>query len=400
MKVLVVSHYFASHKGGVEAVADALVRAFADARHEVTWMAGDSSHEPEEEGRVRIVPFPINNLIENRTGVPFPIPLIPALKTILREVRRSDVILLHDCLYLANILAYCVAKLRGIPIVIVQHTRCVPTGPALLDVIMRVATSFVVHPMLSRAEQVIFIGNTTMGSYTHLRFRTPPELIYNGVNTNLFHFRSKSETGSELRRKYRLPKNSPIVLFVGRFVRKKGLQAIKRMAALRPDCVWLLAGWGPIDPGKWGLENVIVLSGLDDSSIGELYRCCDLFVLPSIGEGGFPLVVREALVSGLPVVCGEETRGADPDLAELVTGAEVFVGDDDRTARKFLRKIDDVMNSETEKSKRTDRQSIAASSFSWDAATKQYLTVISRLVRKETLPPAAEGEIASKGSHR
>jgi len=391
MKILELSHYFASHKGGVEAVADALACAFADKDHEVTWMAGDTDHEPEVEGRIRMVPFPINNLIEKWTGVPFPVPLIRSLKIILREMRRADVLLLHDCLYLANILAYCAAKLRGIPIVIVQYTRVVPTGSVLLDLVIKVATAFVGNPMLSHAEQVIFIGNTAMGAYAHLRFRRPPELIYCGVNTHLFRARSESETRSALRSKHHLPERRRIILFVGRFVQKKGLHAIKRMAALRPDCVWLLAGWGPIDPRKWGLDNVIALSGLDDLSIGELYRCCDLLVLPSVGEGGLPLVVREALVSGLPVVCGEETRGADPGLAELVTGAEVFVGDDDRTAREFLRAIDDVLHSETEKSKTAERQAFAASQFSWDAAGERYVEIASRLV-----PPARSDAVESE----
>lgn len=395
MKILVISHYFASHKGGVEAVADALARAFAEQDHEVAWMAGDTGHDPQAEGRVRLVPFPINNFVENRIGVPFPVPLPRSMKTIVGEVRKADILLMHDCLYLANILAYLVAKLRRIPVIVVQHTRCVPTGPTLIDLIMKVATVLVVHPMLSCAEKVIFIGNTTMGSYVHLRFKTPPELIYNGVNTDLFHARTEAETTSALRSKYGLHEDRPIALFVGRFVRKKGLYAIKRMAALRPNWVWLMAGWGPIDPRKWGLDNVTVFSGLDDPSIGELYRCCDFFILPSVGEGGFPLVVREALVSGMPVVCGEETRGADPGLANLVAGAEVFVDDDDRTAREFLQAIDNIMGSETEQGKLAERQSIAASRFSWDTAVKRYLEIASRLVTPDGLR-ATESERGAK----
>lgn len=397
MKVLMISHYFPSHKGGVEAVADVLAHAFADAGHEVAWMAGDASQEPQADGRVHCVPFAINNLVENRTGVPFPIPLISGIRTILREVRRADVVFLHDSLYLANILAYCAAKLRGIPVIIVQYTRSVPTGTALMDLAIKVATVLVTNPMLSHGEQVIFIGNIVMASYSHLRFRTAPELIYCGINTGLFHPRSESETASALRSKHSLPEKRPIVLYVGRFVRKKGLRAIRRMAALRPDYAWVLAGWGPIDPAKWDLDNVIALSGLDDASIGELYRCCDLFILPSVGEGGFPLVAREALVSGLPVVCGEETRGADPGFEELATWAKVFVGDDDRTAQEFLRAIDRVLDSETEKRKMVERQAMAASRFSWDVAIERYLNVLSRLVPSARSDAVERESLAGEG---
>ncbi|HET7100072.1 MAG TPA: glycosyltransferase family 4 protein, partial [Terriglobia bacterium] len=311
--------------------------------------------------------------------------------------RRADVLFLHDSLYLANILAYCAAKLRGTPIIIVQYTRSVPTGTVLMDLAIKAATVLVTNPMLSHAERVIFIGNIVMASYSRLRFKTPPELIYCGINTSLFHPRSESETASALRSKHGLPEERAIILYVGRFVRKKGLHAIKRMAELRPDYAWVLAGWGPIDPAKWGLDNVIVLSGLEDASIGELYRCSDLFILPSVGEGGFPLVAREALVSGLPVVCGEEARGADPGFEELATWAKVFVGDDEGTAREFLRAIDHVLESDTEKSKMAERQAFAVSQFSWDVAIERYLEVLSCLVPPEE-SEAVEGEsLAGKG---
>ncbi len=397
MKLVMISHYFPSHKGGVEAVADVLTHAFADKGHEVVWMAGDASQEPEADGRVRCVPVAINNFVENRTGVPFPIPLLRGIRTVLRQVRKADVLFLHDSLYLANILAYCAAKLRGKPIIIVQYTRSVPTGTALMDLAIKVATVVVTNPMLSHAEQVVFIGNIVMTSYSHLRFKAPPELIYCGINTRLFHPRSESETTSAIRAKHSLPEERPIVLYVGRFVRKKGLHAIKRMATLRPDWIWLLAGWGPIDPKKWGLDNVIALSGLDDSSIAELYRCSDLFILPSVGEGGFPLVAREALVSGLPVVCGEETRGADPGFEELATWAKVFVGDDDRTAGEFLKAIDRVLSSETEKSKMVERQAFAVSQFSWDTAIERYLEILSRLAPPEGSDAVGGESLPEKG---
>src|SRR5690242_17005618 len=63
MKVLMLSHYFASHKGGIKAVADVLTHAFADAGHEVAWMAGDAIQGPQADGRVRCVPFGIGGSI-------------------------------------------------------------------------------------------------------------------------------------------------------------------------------------------------------------------------------------------------------------------------------------------------------------------------------------------------
>src|SRR5207244_5280709 len=82
------------------------------------------------------------------------------------------------------------------------------------------------------------------------------------------------------------------LLFVGRFVEKKGLAAIRAMAAAKPEWDFWLAGGGPIDPRSWELPNVKVLGRKSREELAELYRAADAPVLPSVGEG-FPLVVQE-----------------------------------------------------------------------------------------------------------
>ena len=50
MKILMASHYFASHKGGIEIVAEELFRVLADSEREVTWLAADATLPPEPLG--------------------------------------------------------------------------------------------------------------------------------------------------------------------------------------------------------------------------------------------------------------------------------------------------------------------------------------------------------------
>ena len=211
-------------------------------------------------------------------------------------------------------------------------------------------------------------------------YRTPPQLIYNGVNTDLFRKVQGTSTVAGLRAAYGLPEDRTVILFVGRFVEKKGLLIIKRMAAMRPEWIWSVAGWGPLDPHQWNLENVRVFTGLDDPSIAELYRCSDLFVLPSTGEGGFALAIREALASGIPVVCGEETLAMDPSLATQVKGALVTMGDDVRSAREFLAAINESLVQDSESKQKADERHVYADeNFSWHHATVKYLQIIERL---------------------
>jgi glycosyltransferase involved in cell wall biosynthesis len=397
MKILMASHYFASHRGGVEVVAEQLFRALTEEDQEVVWMASNATPPPEPVGRSRPLPLPAFNLVEEKIGMPFPIPTAGALRTITREAGNAEILILHDCLYLSNILAFLAARWRGIPTMIVQHTRFFPNATHVMNVVIGLATTIVTRPMLSRAAQVVFIGETTRKSFARLRFKNPPELVFNGVDTNLYRRLEGSETKSALRREYGLPEDGTLILFVGRFVEKKGISIMQRMVKLRPDWTWVFAGWGPLDPASWNAPNVRVLCGLWGPSLAALYRCCDLLVLPTIGEG-FPLVVQEALASGMPVVCGEETLGADPAMGAFVAGAQVFLGDEDRTAREFLSAIGETLASGAGSSDESEeRRAFAVSRYSWHRAAGRYLEIVSRLVPRAAAEAAgAEGYIGEK----
>jgi glycosyltransferase involved in cell wall biosynthesis len=125
------------------------------------------------------------------------------------------------------------------------------------------------------------------------------------------------------------------LLFVGRFVEKKGLAALRELAIHRPDCEFVLVGGGPIDPSTWGLKNVTLLGRRTRQELARIYRACDGLILPSVGEG-YPLVVQEALASGLPVYCGLDSAAADPDAAPFLRGIAVDPKNPKATARLFL----------------------------------------------------------------
>ena len=311
-----------------------------------------------------------------------PIPTIGALRKLFSQVHQADLVLLHDCLYLSNIAALLYARMAGVPVVLVQHTRVVPYRNRLLRAFVGLANRLIARCMLASAQQVVFISQNTARYFASVRFRRPPAVVFNGVDIELFRPLKEGEDRSEVRERLGLPKEGIVVLFVGRFVETKGLSTMKRLVEMIPEWTWAFAGWGPLDPGSWNAPNVRVFSNLRGGSLAPLYRVCDLLVLPSTGEG-FPLVVQEALASGLPVVCSTDTLGADGAMQGFVRGVPVSVGNNERTAREFLKAIKELIASETEKSKSEERRAFAVSRYSWDAAVDRYLEIALRLVTPE-----------------
>jgi glycosyltransferase involved in cell wall biosynthesis len=377
-----VTHYFASHGGGIELVAEMLFRGLARRNCEVVWAAANVSTAPARDVGGTALPLRAWNGLEGITGLPFPVPSAGALKELCARVKRADIVLLHDCLYLQNIAAFVRARALGVPVMIIQHIGMVPYRNFLLRGMMRLANALVTRPMLASAQQVVFISHNTARYFAAVPFSRPPALVFNGVDTRVYSPLSQSEDREAIREQLGLPREGIVALFVGRFVEKKGISTMKRMAEMRPDWTWALAGGGPLDPGGWKAANARVFSNLRGASMVPLYRACDLLVLPSVGEG-FPLVIQEALACGLPVVCGAETLEADDALRPFVQAAPVYAGDDDRTAREFLCVIDQLLDSGAQKSKVQERHAFAESRYSWDNTIERYLELASCLLPQD-----------------
>ena len=110
MRLTLVTHYFPAHRGGVELVAAEIARRLA-ARHgaEVSWHASDCDPPPSFPG-VTCFPARSWNGIERRAGVPYPLWSFGSLRRAARSARSAQVVHLHDCLYLPNLVTYAAAR--------------------------------------------------------------------------------------------------------------------------------------------------------------------------------------------------------------------------------------------------------------------------------------------------
>jgi glycosyltransferase involved in cell wall biosynthesis len=394
MRVLIGSAYFESHRGGIEIVAGRLARELQRRGAEVTWFATDSSLPPQTgSGIAASLPIQAWNITERRLGIPLPLPGPAGIAAIWRHVRNADAVLLHDSLYPTNVVAMLAARWHRKPVVLTQHIAGIQYRNPLLRGIMRAANALIARPMLASAHQVVFISEAVAAQFAHLRFKAEPRLIFNGVDTDVFRLAGAAFDKGQARASLGLPADGPLVLFVGRFVEKKGLHLIERLARRRPDLTFALAGWGPIEPTGWRLPNVHVLSDLQGSTLVPLYQSSDVFLLPSVGEG-LPLVLQEALACGLPVICGQETAAADPGARARIEGVAIEGVDPDTAVAALDARIDRVLadNSAIRRAANAEaRHAYVRARYSWSEAARVYLSIMESLVEKA--PPLAVGEL-------
>lgn len=332
LRILTVSAFFESHGGGIEIVAGELARALGRRGHDSRLTAAALDPAPED-ASLTAVPLAARDPMEAMTGLPMPLPNAAARRKLEREVREADALVIHDALYSTSLLASSYAERHRKPWILIQHIGAIPYSSAALRAVLGVANRVVTAPMLARVPQAAFISDAVRRQFAHLSYSRPPQLLFNGVDSALFR-PSKNGESQAIRDRQGLPSSRPLLLFVGRFVEKKGLSILHRFAALRPDCDLLMVGSGPIDPAGWNRNNVRVLGRKSRLELAELYRACDALILPSAGEG-YPLVIQEAMATGLRVYCGTDSAAADPDGARFLTGLVVDLGDPERTAHRF-----------------------------------------------------------------
>ena len=378
MRIVLVTHYYPAHRGGIELVAGELARRLAGGHGaEIAWHASDCDPPPAIPG-VTCSPARAWNGIERRAGVPYPVWSLGALRRLVRAVREADAVHLHDCLYLPNGVAYAAARLAGKPVLVTQHVGMVPYRNPVLRALLFAAYRILGRLVLGGATQVVFVSDTVLRYFqSFVAFRSPSRLVANGVDTTVFRPAEEARRAT-LRREFGAEPGVPLFLFVGRFVEKKGLPLLRQLAALPLRARWLFAGWGPLDPQGWGLPNVSVLRDLSGSSLAPLYQAADLLVLPSTGEG-FPLVVQEAMACGTPALVGTETAAGCPEAAPLLLHEDVSGPD---APARWERRLRDLAGSRQLGDLRPQVTAWAASQWSWERCARRYAELVQGLAAR------------------
>ena len=295
-----------------------------------------------------------------------------------RAVRSASVVHVHDCLYLPVLAAFAAARFgRRRGVVVTQHIGHVPYRNPILRAAHAAANRLFGAWVLGGADQVVFESESVRAYFAErVRFRAPPLLIENGVDTEVFRPCSAAER-LERRAQLGIPPGKPLLLFIGRFVEKKGLGVLRELTQQIEGAHWLFAGWGPLDPAAWGRSNVTVRLRPGHEELPALYQAADLLVLPSVGEG-FPLSVQEAMACGTPALIGAETAAGCPAAHEALLREATGEG----TAKLWRARLESLIAAPaTLEGMRPRVAAFAREQWSWDRATQRYAEVLQRAAR-------------------
>ncbi|MDP4020895.1 MAG: glycosyltransferase family 4 protein [Candidatus Adlerbacteria bacterium] len=357
MKILVVSHYYPPHVGGLELVALYQAKFLTEKGHSVTVVTSRVSAEEREEmlEGVEVVRVRALNLLEKKWGIPFPLFSPRLLLVLWRETKKAEVVHIHDAFYISSFTAALCARLQKKPVILMQHVEMVNHPSALVMLAQKIvyATS---GAYVFKASAKILTLNDRVEQFLLKKGISSSKLVQfvNGVDAELFHPANR-EQKKKLRAKLHLAQNKKVVLFVGRFVPKKGFH---KLLAIQNDTYQFVFCGGTKPPSA--PKNAVFLGTMPHEDTAQVYQAANIFVLPSEGEG-FPLSVQEAMASGLPVITtndiGYKRYGFDINCVCLI---------DNPTSSSVEKAIDEILNDERrmEAMSRYSRE-YALAHFSW-----------------------------------
>lgn len=154
-------------------------------------------------------------------------------------------------------------------------------------------------------------------------------LIKNGVNVNRF---DDVECSPKFKATLGIPEHRMVIGTVGRISSEKGhlhlLNVFNIIQKKIPEITLLIVGDGNLrEKLQREFDSQLIVFTGQRSDLPNLYKCMDIFVLPSLTEG-LPMVLLEAMASSLPVVATKV--GFVPNvILEKETGLLVEPGDEE-----------------------------------------------------------------------
>jgi D-inositol-3-phosphate glycosyltransferase len=304
--IVLVSHYYPPHSGGIEVVAQNEAQRLSRLGHSITIVTSKVSVNEVSGyiGGVTVMRVRAWNGLE-KIGIPFPIFAPILIPVLYKAIKKTDVVHIHDAFYISSFCAAVIARFLHKPTLLTQHVAIVPHQSRVTELIQKIVYA-TTGKFVFRSSMLITTLNDRVTDFVISCGISAEKLVWlvNGVDGMLFQ-PAKLNEKIKYRDKYNISADRTVVLFVGRFVNKKGFDKI--VAAANEH--YLTVCVGGLTNNK-ETDNIRYLGQVSQIELAEIYRSADIFVLPSEGEG-FPLSVQEAMASGLAIVMSDD-RGYEP----------------------------------------------------------------------------------------
>jgi len=331
MNILLISHFFPPHKGGIETATYNIAKKLTEKGHEViiiTSKVFKTQINYEKVEGFHIYQYKSINLVELRgfpqsSSLGFPLKAIIKLKKI---ISKHEIQIIHvmgrffPISFISAFLNILIFK-KKMYISIQGRLKFGLTG-----LIENIFDTIVTRFIYSKLSRVICVSKPLKRRL--IKYRVPPHTLItipNGVDIDKFTKKKSAYLNKFLEDENENKK----VIFVGRLDLQKGveylLRSIPNVIANFPKVSFFILGNGRLEDYLKKLvkflsieDHVIFLNMIPIEEMPGFYSSADILCLPSIHEG-FPLSIVEALSIGL-IIIASKTGGIPEVIKEDENG--------------------------------------------------------------------------------
>lgn len=321
MKVLHILPVISKRYGGPASVCKELARELVQQGIEVTIL---TTHLDYPSGLLNVpvdMPVEMDGVKIYYCSVQFR-PLIVSIQMcslLWREIHTFDILHIHGIYRFPQVFSAWCARRNGIPYIMRPHGSLDPYifHQKRHKFFKRAYEILFAMPALRQAAAIHFTTDEEQRLTDFLNIADKGVIIPNGLE--LSKYNTLPDSGN-FREKWRLKREDPLILFLGRINFKKGLDllipAFARVLEKFSTAKLIIAGpdndgykkkvLGWIDQSR--IENSVIFTGmLKRNDILSAFVDADFFILPSYSEN-FGVAVVEAMACGCPVIISKNVN--------------------------------------------------------------------------------------------
>jgi glycosyltransferase involved in cell wall biosynthesis len=313
----------------------------------------------------------------------------PLTRWLWQHLPHYDLVHTHYLFSYAPSCAGVIARHYGIPYVARTIGQLAPWALAQSRLKKQIYTALLERHHLNQAAALHCTASAEAEDASNFGIHRPKIVLPLGVNPP----QPLSDAKTQLRDRYNIPAQTPIILFLSRLHYKKRpevlIQAAQQLTTEGQDFHVILAGTGESSYVQTLVQQVndlnlsakVTFAGFVVGTDKDLLlQGADIFALPTFSEN-FGIVLAEAMIAGLPIVTTPGVQ-ISPDILKFKAG--LIVEEEPAAFRAALNRL--LSSPALRQELGNNGQSLAHQLYAWPKIAAQLASAYRKILEHQSLP--------------